>query len=66
MEPGFDPIIFSENSNYGWENLLEVYRQNIAGHCQQTFENKMFVDITKQCFAFTPQANFPTHNLNFH
>ena len=32
--------------------------QNIAGWCQQTFENK--------CFAFTPQANFPAHNLNFH
>ena len=25
---------------------IEVIRQNIAGHCQQTFENKMFVDIT--------------------
>ena len=23
-QPGFDPITFSENSNYGWENLLEV------------------------------------------
>ena len=35
-------------------------------HCQQTFEKKKFVDITQQCFAFTPQANFPAHNLNFH
>ena len=26
----------------------------------------MFVDNAQQCFAFTPQANFPTHNLNFH
>ena len=34
------------------ENLLEVQRQNIAGGCQQTFENKKFVDITLQCFAF--------------
>ena len=25
-----------------------------------------FVDNAKQCFAFTPQANFPAHNLNFH
>ena len=65
MEPGFDPIIFSENSNYGWENLLEVYRQNIAGHCQQTFENKKFVDITRQN-ALLPQVNFPTNDLNFH
>ena len=30
------------------------------------FENKMFVDITQQCFAFTPQVNFPANNLNFH
>ena len=22
--------------------------------------------LAQQCFAFTPQANFPTHNLNFH
>ena len=22
--------------------------------------------LTKQCFAFTPRANFPAHNLNFH
>ena len=40
--------------------------QNIAGHCQQTFENKKFVDITQQCFAFTTQVNFPSHNLNVH
>ena len=25
----------------------------------------MFVDNDQQCFAFTPQANFPTHNLIF-
>ena len=25
-----------------------------------------FVDNTQQCFAFTPQANFPANNLNFH
>ena len=24
------------------------------------------VDNAQQCFAFTPQANFPIHNLNFH
>ena len=34
--------------------------------CQQTFENKMFVDITQQCFVFIPQVNFPADNLNFH
>ena len=26
---------------------------------------KKFVDNAKQCFAFTPQANFTAHNLNF-
>ena len=56
---------FSENSNYGRESLLEVERQNIARLCQQTFENKKFVDITQQCFAFLPQVNFPANNLNF-
>ena len=30
------------------------------------FEYKKFVDNAQQCFAFTPQANFPAHNLNFH
>ena len=45
---------------------IEVYRQNIAGHFQQTFENKKFLDITLQCFALLPQVNIPAHNLNFH
>ena len=36
------------------------------GLCQQTFENKKFFDNARQCFAFTPQANFLAHNLNFH
>ena len=30
----------------------------IAG-CQQTICYQMFVYNTQQCFAFTPQANFP-------
>ena len=38
--------------------------QNIAGSCQQTFENKNFVDITQQCFALLPQVNFLANNLN--
>ena len=25
-----------------------------------------FVDNVQQCFAFTPQENFPACNLNFH
>ena len=46
-----------------------VYRGVQAKHCwvlSTTFENKKFVDNVQQCFAFTPQANFPTQNLNFH
>ena len=27
---------------------------------------KMFFDITQQCFALLPQADFPANNLNFH
>ena len=38
---------------FTWEK-----RQNIAGCCQQTFENKKFVDITQQCFALLLQVNF--------
>ena len=41
-------------------------RQNISGHCQQTFENKKFVNITLQCFALLPQVNFPANDLNFY
>ena len=31
-----------------------------ANHCQETFENKKFVDITQQCLTLLPQVNFPT------
>ena len=48
------------------ESLLQVERQNIAGRCHQTFENKKFVDMTQQCFVLLPQVNFPANNLNFH
>ena len=59
IQPGFDPITFtfSENLNYWWESLLDH---------NKLLENKKFVDITQQCFAFKPQANIPAHNLNFH
>ena len=59
-------LTFSENSNYWQESLLEVIRQIIAGGCQQTFCSQKFVDNAQQCFAFTSQANFLAHNLNFH
>ena len=53
-----------EKSNCGRESLHEVQRQNIARHCQQTFENKKFLN-TQQCFALLHQVNFPANNLNF-
>ena len=31
--------------------------KGIAGCCQQTFENKKFVDITQQCFVLLPQVS---------
>ena len=39
----------------------------MQGDFNKLFFFQKFVDKTKcQCFAFTPQANFPAHNLNFH
>ena len=61
-----DPITLSENANFWRECLLQVIRQNIARCCQQIFCFQKYVDIPRQCFAFTPQANFPAHSLNFH
>ena len=54
------------NPNYWRESLHEVIRQKIAKWCQQTFYFQKYVDNAQQCFAFTPKANFPAHNLNFH
>jgi hypothetical protein len=42
------------------KRLLDVIRQNIW------VLSTKFVDSAQQCFAFTPQAKFPAHNLNFH
>ena len=61
--------IQSHHLHFQWKFKLwagKVWRQNIAGHCQQNVCIQKFVDNIQQCFAFTPQANFPTHNLNFH
>ena len=58
LKGSLDSITFRENSNYGQESLLEVYRQNIAGRCQQSFENNKFVEITQQSFALLPQVSF--------
>jgi hypothetical protein len=40
-----------------------------AKHCwtlSTNFGIQKFVDNAQQCFASTPQANFPANNLNFH
>ena len=60
------PLHFKQTLIPSSSPLLEVEEQNIAGRCQQTFENKKFVEITQQCFALLPQLNFPANNLNFH
>ena len=58
MSIEFDSIalIFSKNSNF-----LRFKGKTLLG-----VENKKFVDIAQQCFAFKPQANFPVHNLSFY
>ena len=35
-----------------------VIRQNIAGHCQQTFENKKFVDIPSNVLPYYHKWTF--------
>ena len=46
--------------------LSSSVKVQIAGRCQQTFENKKFVDITQQCFTLLPKVNFAANNLNFY
>ena len=62
---GFDRNTFQTVVNI-WFFCFYFLQQNIAGPCKQTFQAKKFVDKAQQCFSFTPQANFLTHNLNFH
>ena len=38
----------------------------MLGDVNKIFYFQMFADNAQQCFAFTPQANFPAHNLNIH
>jgi hypothetical protein len=40
--------------------------KTLLGDVNKLFCFQKFVDITQQCFAFTSQANFPVHNVNFH
>jgi hypothetical protein len=44
------------------ENILKGSLVSIPS--PSPFENKKFVDNAQQCFAFTPQVNFPANNLN--
>ena len=39
---------------------------NKAKHCWVISTNFLFSKVGWQCAAFTPQTNFPAHNLNFH
>ena len=58
-DPGFHPIAFtfSENSDYWRESLL-------AKHCWVISTNFLFSKVcARQCFASTPQSNFPARNL---
>ena len=43
-----------------------VVAKKMTRSCQKTYENKMFVDLTQQCFALITQVNFPDNILNFH
>ena len=60
------PCRFYTTQNRSWLLYLKSKGRIINSSCQQTFENKKFVDITQQCFASLPQVNFPANNLNFH
>jgi hypothetical protein len=51
-------------------NLLQKYfyvpmLERITSHFEMYLRKKL-VDNDQRCFAFTPQGNFPAHNLNFH
>ena len=47
--------------------LIQSNHLHLEWKCsQQTFCFQKFVDISQQCFAFTPQTNFPALNLTFH
>ena len=39
--------------------------KTLLGVVNKLLNFQKFVDNAQQCFAFTPQANFPAHNLKF-
>ena len=69
-QSGFDPITFtfSENSNYWRESLLEVSNKakTLLGDVNKLLKTKSLLTAPSNALPFTPQANFPAHNLNFH
>ena len=66
-QSGFNPITFtfSENSNYWQESLLEAIRQNIAGHCQQTFCFRKFLRYFLLYPRCTEAAGLKNENSKF-
>jgi hypothetical protein len=49
------------------KQLFLKVKKILKGSLNSTnFENRKFVDNAQQYFAFSPQVNFPAHNLNFH
>ena len=46
---------------FTWVDKAKILLADVYKHLFQKF-----VDSAQQCFVFTPQANFPSHNLNFH
>ena len=50
----------------GGKVCLRSKGKSLLGFVNKRLKTKKFVDNAKQCFANTPQANFPAHNLNFH
>ena len=72
---GFKKIacIRSHHLHLQWKFKLLVGKftwGNKANHCWVMSTNVLFSKVCWQCPAmfchFTPQANFPAHNLNFH
>ena len=47
----------------GGKVCLRCKVKNIAGWCEQNFDNKKFVDITQHSFALLSQVNYPANDL---
>ena len=62
------PPSWSDSLGLQYDQLFQVHIKKTKSllFCSVNTKSKKFVDITQQCFAFTPQANFPAYNLNFH